>query len=84
MSGVLFINATSSRNYVYNSVHPDQTPRCAASDLRMHCLPISRFRRGSAQAGLSINVQHAYFMLTALMIYLIPNIGITVDRKRHC
>ena len=24
-----------------NSVDPDQTPRCAASDLSLHCLPVS-------------------------------------------
>ena len=25
-------------------VHPDQTPRCAASDLGLHCLPMSESR----------------------------------------
>ena len=67
-----------------NSVHPDQMPRCAASNMRLHCLPISLFMRGSAQVGESINVQRVYLMLTALMIYLISNIGLAVDRKRHC
>ena len=27
-----------------NSVDPDQTPRSAASDLGLHCLPMSRLR----------------------------------------
>ena len=28
-----------------NSVDPDQTPRSAASDLGLHCLPMSLFNR---------------------------------------
>ena len=27
---------------IANSVDPDQTPRCAASDLGLHCLPMSQ------------------------------------------
>ena len=31
-----------------NSGHPDQTPRSAASDLGLHCLPATRSSMGSA------------------------------------
>ena len=41
VSGVLFhLHSVFDRNSYEQSVDPDQTPRSAASDLGLHCLPM--------------------------------------------
>ena len=39
-----------------NSVDPDQTPRSAASDLGLHCLPRSQKKEHQADMGWTLNI----------------------------
>ena len=47
-----------------NSGDPDQTPRSAASDLGLHCLPVTRLGVSSLQWVTSR--KHTYMILTPL------------------
>ena len=56
-----------------NSVDPDQTPRSAASDQRLHCLPLSFYRTLGLNGLRGFNTLAAFFsaMLTREITFVI-------------
>ena len=52
-----------------NHVDPDQTPRCAASDLGLHCLPMSLLWDTLGINGLTIMIVCTNCCATSLGVY---------------